>query len=90
MRQRFCAEKPRMAESYVPISRVQHRMHPKDRRYARAKYSKIREDGTLEVPNPYTLKWVLPHYYRLSEKQATMAMWAVTAVFCVLGFFVPG
>ncbi len=55
-----------------------------------AKYSKVREDGTLEVPNPYTLKWVLPHYYRMNEKQATMAMWAVTAVFCGLGFFVPG
>lgn len=54
------------------------------------KFGKRREDGTLEVPNPLTLKWVLPYYYQVTEKQATRAMYAVTAVFCVVGFFVNG
>ncbi len=70
--------------------RLQNRRHPEDPRFATAKFAKLREDGTLEVPNPYTLKWVFPYYYRMNEKQATYAMWAVTALFCVLGFFVPG
>ncbi|MFH0816873.1 MAG: UDP-N-acetylglucosamine-1-phosphate transferase [Methanobacteriota archaeon] len=70
--------------------RAQNKRLPDDPRYATAKFSKVREDGTLEVPNPYTLKWILPYYYRMNEKQATTAMWAVTGVFCVLGIFVPG
>lgn len=55
-----------------------------------AKFGKIREDGTLEVPNPLTLKWVLPYYFRVTEKQATYAMYAVTGFFCLLGILLPG
>jgi UDP-N-acetylglucosamine--dolichyl-phosphate N-acetylglucosaminephosphotransferase len=70
--------------------RVQARRHPDDQRYAVAKFAKLREDGTLEAPNPYTLKWVFPYYYRMTERQATLAMWGLTALFCALGFFIPG
>jgi len=59
-------------------------------RYPIAKYGSIREDGTVEVPNPLTLKWVLPFYFRMSEQQATYAMFCVTAVFCAIGFYMPG
>ncbi|WP_245747973.1 MraY family glycosyltransferase [Methanolobus profundi] len=55
-----------------------------------AKFGKEREDRTLEVPNPLTLKWVLPYYYRVTEKQATWAMYAVTIFFCALGVMLPG
>ncbi|WP_094228335.1 MraY family glycosyltransferase [Methanolobus psychrotolerans] len=59
-------------------------------KFPEAKFGKEREDGTLEVPNPLTLKWVLPYYYRVTEKQATWAMYALTAVFCVMGVLLPG
>lgn len=55
-----------------------------------AKFGREREDGTLEVPNPLTLKWVLPYYYRVTEKQATWAMYALTGIFCLIGIFMPG
>jgi len=55
------------------------------KKYPPAKFGKIRDDGTLEVPNPLTLKWVLPYYMKMTEKQATYAMYAVTAVFCIIG-----
>ncbi|WP_319507194.1 UDP-N-acetylglucosamine-1-phosphate transferase [uncultured Methanolobus sp.] len=55
-----------------------------------AKFGKEREDGTLEVPNPLTLKWVLPYYRRVTERQATWAMYALTGFFCVLGIMLPG
>ena len=55
-----------------------------------AKFGKEREDGTLEVPNALTLKWVLPYYRRVTEKQATWAMYALTMLFCVIGIFLPG
>jgi UDP-N-acetylglucosamine--dolichyl-phosphate N-acetylglucosaminephosphotransferase len=59
-------------------------------KYPMAKFGKVREDGTLEVPNPLTLKWVLPYYFRLTERQGAYAMYGLTALFCVLGFYVPG
>ena len=62
----------------------------KIKKYPHVKFGKIREDGTLEVPNNLTLKWVLPYYYRLNEKQATYAMFLLTSVFCIAGILLPG
>lgn len=61
----------------------------KVRKYPVAKFGKLRADGTLEVPNPLTLKWVLPYYTRVSERGATWVMFAVTGIFCVIGVFIP-
>ncbi|MBP1910306.1 MraY family glycosyltransferase [Methanolobus bombayensis] len=55
-----------------------------------AKFGKEREDGTLEVPNALTLKWILPYYRRVTEKQATRAMYALTMLFCAIGVLLPG
>ncbi len=60
------------------------------RRYPVAKFGKIREDGTLEVPNPLTLKWVLPYYFPMKERQAVTVMYALTGIFCLIGFVIPG
>ncbi len=57
------------------------------KKYPHVKFGKEREDGTLEVPNPLTLKWVLPYYYNVTEKQATYAMFLLTSFFCVIGNF---
>lgn len=62
----------------------------KIKKYPAVKFGKVREDGTLEVPNPLTLKWVLPYRYRLNEKQATYAMFLLTSVFCIAGILLPG
>jgi UDP-N-acetylglucosamine--dolichyl-phosphate N-acetylglucosaminephosphotransferase len=59
------------------------------KRYPAVKFGKVRDDGTLEVPNPLTLKWVLPYYFKMNEQKATYAMFAVTGVFCLIGFYVP-
>jgi len=55
-----------------------------------AKFGKVRDDGTLEVPNPLTLKWVLPYYFRLTEKETGYAMYGLTIIFCALAFYIPG
>ena len=62
----------------------------RSKRYPAAKFGSLRDDGTIEVPNPLTLKWVLPYYFRMSEQKATYAMFSVTAVFCAIGFYMPG
>ncbi len=55
-----------------------------------AKFGRDRGDGILEVPNPYTLKWVLPYYREVTEKQATYVMYALTGLFCLIGILLPG
>jgi UDP-N-acetylglucosamine--dolichyl-phosphate N-acetylglucosaminephosphotransferase len=59
------------------------------KKYPIAKFGKLREDGSLEVPNALTLKWVLPYYMRITEEQSTLAMFVLTGVFCAIGIFVP-
>lgn len=59
-------------------------------RYPIAKFGKIREDETLDVPNPLTLKWVLPYYFPVTEHQGVAAMYVLTAIFCLIGFMIPG
>jgi len=70
--------------------RIQHRRFPDDPRWKIVKFGSIREDGTLEVPNRLTLKWVLPYHFRMTEKQVVYSMYMLTLVFCILGMFVPG
>jgi len=62
----------------------------KAKKYPHVKFGRDRGDGILEVPNPLTLKWVLPYYFNLTEKQATYAMFLLTSFFCILGILVPG
>lgn len=60
------------------------------RRYPMAKFGRVSKDGRLEVPNPLTLKWVLPYYTRMTEREGSLAMFGITAIFCVIGFYIPG
>ncbi|MFP3946639.1 MAG: UDP-N-acetylglucosamine-1-phosphate transferase [Halobacteriota archaeon] len=69
--------------------RIMHKLHPEDSRWQKVKFGRTREDGTLEVPNNLTLKWVLPYYFRVTEKQTVMAMYALTIAFCVAALFIP-
>jgi len=69
--------------------RLMHRRHPEDGRWKIAKFGHVRDDGTLEVPNCLTLKWVLPYYHRVTEKQAVLAMYTLTILFCVVALFIP-
>jgi UDP-N-acetylglucosamine--dolichyl-phosphate N-acetylglucosaminephosphotransferase len=64
------------------------RMHTQ--KYPLVKFGHIRDDGTIEVPNPLMLKWVLPYYFRMTEKQGAAAMYALNTVFCIIELYVPG
>jgi len=64
--------------------RIRRALNPKDERWKLVKFGKVREDGTLEVPNSLTLKWVLPKRYRMTERQVVLAMYALTTAFCLI------
>ncbi len=70
--------------------RAKHKFNPQDPKYKIEKFGGLRSDGTLRVPNNFTLKWVLPYKYRVTEKQAVLFMYLVTIIFCIIGFFIPG
>ena len=70
--------------------RMMKKLHPTERKYGLNKFGTLLADGSLEVPNPYTLKWVLPFYVKMNEKQATWIMYGVTVVFCAAGIFISG
>lgn len=59
-------------------------------KYPIAKFGKVKENGILEVPNPLTLKWVLPYYFPMTEQRATYCMYAFSLIFCIIGFFIAG
>ena len=52
------------------------------------KFGSLRRDGTLEVPNRLTLKWIPNYYWRLTEKQSTIIAYFVTVSFCLFGLFI--
>ncbi len=53
------------------------------------KFGKLRTDGTIEAPDPYKMKFIFPYYFKLSEKQTVLVLYAVTGAFCAIGVFVP-
>lgn len=60
---------------YIPfginfILYLLYQMHLKRTGQERQKFAQVREDGTLEVVGPYTMYWVLPHFFeRVTEKK---------------------
>ena len=70
--------------------RIQHARHPDDERWKIVKFGHVREDGTLEVPNCLTLKWLLPYYFRMTERQVVYSMYVLTLAFCIIALFIPG
>ncbi len=69
--------------------RIMNYRNPEDKKFRMAKFGTLLADGNLEVPNPYTLKWILPFYFRVNEKQATYAMYGITIFFCAIALFIP-
>lgn len=59
----------------------------KIKKIGEVKFGGLREDGTLVVPNPLTLKWLFPYYFRLTEKQTMWIMYAITTAFGILALF---
>jgi len=55
------------------------------RKVGEVKFGRIRKDGTLEVPNQLTMKWFFPYHFRLTEQQATFALFILTSIFGVIG-----
>lgn len=69
--------------------RVMNKLHPGDEKYKIKKYGWINGKGYVRGTNNYTLKWLLPNRYDMTEKEAVYAMYLLTFVFCLIGLFIP-
>ncbi len=52
------------------------------------KFGQVREDGTLEVPNPLTMKWIVPYYFKVTEPQAILILYSLTAMSGAFGLII--
>ena len=57
--------------------------------YDSFKFGRLREDGTISVPNRLTLKWLPPYYYPMTERGVVRIMYALTATTCAIALYVP-
>ncbi|MFH1592044.1 MAG: hypothetical protein ABIB47_01620 [Candidatus Woesearchaeota archaeon] len=55
------------------------------KKFDNIKFGKLRKDGTIIAPTKYKLKFLLPYYFKLSEKRTTLVLYALTFVFGVIG-----
>ena len=49
------------------------------------KFGELRDDGTIRAPNPFKMKFLLPFYFNLSEKQTVIILYCITIFFCIGG-----
>ena len=52
------------------------------------KFGAIRHDGTLEVPNALTLKWIPNYFFNLTERSSVFVQYILTGTFCAISFIV--
>jgi len=53
-----------------------------------SKFGSIGEDGAIVAPDPLKLKFLLPYYFTLTEKQTVFYLHGITALFCIVGLIV--
>ena len=67
------------------------RKHPEvylDSKRSHAKFGQTRPDGTLQVPNRLTLKWIPNYYFRLRENQSVNLQYSITSIFCLIALVI--
>jgi len=60
----------------------------RDKEQTKAKFGDVREDGTIEAPNPHTLMWFFPYHMRLTEKQTTFIMFFLVLCSTLAAFYI--
>jgi UDP-N-acetylglucosamine--dolichyl-phosphate N-acetylglucosaminephosphotransferase len=55
--------------------------------YPHIKFAEVLPDGTIKPPNKLTLKYLVTSLFKVNELTATLILYAITIVFCVLGIF---
>ena len=52
------------------------------------KFASVNEDLTINPPNILTLKWFLPFFFKINEKQGTIYMYLLSFIFCACGVII--
>ena len=49
------------------------------------KFGGLKENGNIKAPNPYKMKFLLPYFFELNERQVVFYNYLLTLFFCVTG-----
>lgn len=69
--------------------RVRRKLSPNVETWKAVKFGSVRDDGSIKAPNPLTLKWIPPYYFRVKEWQSVLYMYILTALFGFFSLFIP-
>lgn len=58
------------------------------KKYPHIKFGKLMPDGTIEAPNSLTIKYLVARIFKVTEPEAVMICYAITALFGVIGLVV--
>jgi UDP-N-acetylglucosamine--dolichyl-phosphate N-acetylglucosaminephosphotransferase len=53
--------------------------------YPHIKFAEVLEDGTIKPPNKLTLKYFITSLFKVSELKATIILYGITIIFCIMG-----
>jgi UDP-N-acetylglucosamine--dolichyl-phosphate N-acetylglucosaminephosphotransferase len=75
---------------YIPFAinfllYIVYRIYTKKKNIERAKFAKPRKDGTLEVVGPFTVYWVLPHFFTSMTERKNVALLLLIQAILVYG-----
>ena len=62
-------------------------MYIRIRKFPFIKFGNLNEDGSIQAPNPLKMKFILPYYFKLSEKEIVYYLYGISLVFCISGLF---
>ena len=49
------------------------------------KFGALSQSGNIIAPNPFKMKFLLPYYFKLNEKQTVYFLYLITVFVCILG-----
>jgi len=64
---------------------IVYRIYSKRKNIEWVKFAKPREDGTLEVVGPFTVYWILPHFFKKTTERKNVALLILVQAILVYG-----
>ena len=52
------------------------------------KFGKVDKNGSINVPNMLTLKWIPTYLFNFNEKSSVLCLYSLTFLFCLLGLLI--
>lgn len=55
------------------------------KKFATIKFGKLRKNGTIAAPTAFKMKFLIPYFFKVTEKQIVWMLYGITILFCSIG-----